>query len=48
MIMSYQNVHGYINFIVSLKLKASKNATFLKAVHKARDSAAFLNLVCYE
>lgn len=48
MIMSYQNVHGYINFIVLLKLKVSKNATFLKAVHKARDSAVFLNLTYYE
>ena len=48
MIMSYQNVHGYINFIVLLKLKASKNATFLKAVRKARDSAVFLKRACYK
>ena len=42
--MPYQNVHGYIDFIVLLKLKASKNATFLKAVRKARDSAVFVSI----
>ena len=47
MIVSYQNVHGYINFIVLLKLKTS-HATFLKAVRKARDSAVFLKRACYE